>query len=380
MGIFDKLKNQFIEVIEWIDESRDAMVYRFPVAGNEIKMGAQLIVRESQNAIFFRDGKALDLFTPGRHSLTTQNMPLLTKLESWKYGFNSPFKAEVYFVTVKDFLDLKWGTPSPILLRDADFGMLRLRAFGSYSLRIEDPRLFLSSVVGTNGYYETEEINTFLKKIIVTQFTDALGEAKIPALELASHYSDLSRLTQKAIAGEFKPYGLSCVNFYIQSISLPPEVEKMVDKKSQMGILSDSDINKYTRMEAANALSQMAEHPGSGAMDAGIGLSAGMAMGKLMGDAMGATQAPVGRPPEKVLLCQHCGKDHPVNAKFCPHCGQVAQSVLKICSKCQAEVPGSAKFCPSCGAALVVPENCSKCGAKLAANAKFCGECGHKMP
>src|SRR3982751_2228925 len=194
MGILDRLSpsSQFIEVIEWLDDSPNTLLYRFPVKDQEIKNGAQLIVRESQAAVFVYEGQIADQFPPGRYTIDGGNTPILSKLGAWKYGFNSPFKAEVYFVNTKQFTDLKWGTMNPIMMRDADFGMVRLRAFGIYTIRVSDPRSFVKEIAGTNARFETEDIEGQLKRNVVSSFTDALGEAKIAALDLASNYEELS--------------------------------------------------------------------------------------------------------------------------------------------------------------------------------------------
>src|SRR5437764_10028272 len=236
MGIFDAMKAQFIEVIEWLDDSGNTMMYRFPVRQQEIKNGAQLIVRESQSAVFVYEGQIADVFPPGRYTITGGNTPVLTKLVPWKYGFYSPFKAEVYFANTKQFTDLKWGTMNPIMMRDADFGMVRLRAFGIYSIRVADPRAFIKEVAGTNGHFETEDIEGQLKRTLVSSFTDALGESKIPALDLASNYEELGQIARARISNEFMTFGIEMTKFFVENISLPPEVEAAMDKRTSMGV------------------------------------------------------------------------------------------------------------------------------------------------
>ena len=205
MGFFDNLKSeaksQFIEIIEWLDQTDDTMVWRFPVYNQEIKMGAQLIVRENQAALFVNEGKAADLFAPGRYELSTQNVPILTTLRGWKYGFQSPFKAEVYFFNTRIFTDLKWGTSNPVMMRDAEFGMIRIRAFGTYALRISDPKEFFKTVVGTQGLTTTEDILGQLRSTIISNLSDIVAESKIAALDLASSYRELSTLAERAAAG-----------------------------------------------------------------------------------------------------------------------------------------------------------------------------------
>ena len=223
MSFFDKVKdaamNQFIEVIEWLDESKDTILYRFPVHGQEIKNGAQLIVRESQAAVFVFEGQAADVFGPGRYTIEGGNTPILSKIGAWKYGFNSPIKSEVYFVNTKQFTDMKWGTANPIMLRDADFGIVRLRAFGAYSLRVADPQQFIKEVAGTNGHFDTEDIDGQLKRAIVTEFSDAVGEMKIPALDLAAQYKEIGEVIRGKINEDFSSYGLEVTKFYVENVS-----------------------------------------------------------------------------------------------------------------------------------------------------------------
>src|SRR5918999_4051524 len=283
MGIFDAIKAQFIEVIEWLDESGNTMMYRFPVRGQEIKNGAQLIVRESQVAVFVFEGQIADVFTPGRYTINGGNTPILSKLGAWKYGFNSPFKSEVYFANTKQFTDLKWGTMNPIMMRDADFGMVRLRAFGIYSIRVKDPRAFIKEVAGTNGHFVTEDIEGQLKRTLVSGFSDALAESKIAALDLASNYDELSTLTRQKLNEEFQTYGLQLTKFLVENISLPQEVEAAMDKRTSMGVIGD--VGRYTQFQAADAMRDAAQNPSGGA-GTGAGLGAGFAIGNAMAGAM----------------------------------------------------------------------------------------------
>src|SRR5213078_2632903 len=234
MGILDRLSPsaQFIEVIEWLDDSTDTMVYRFPVRDQEIKNGAQLIVRESQAAVFVHEGQIADVFGPGRYNVEGGNTPILSKLGAWKHGFNSPIKSEVYFLNTKQFTDMKWGTSNPVMIRDADFGIVRLRAFGAYSLRVADPSEFIKQIAGTNAHFQTEDIDGQLKRAIVTEFTDALGELKIPALDLAAQYKEMGEAIRGKINEEFRTWGLEVTKFFIENISVPPEVEAALDKRA----------------------------------------------------------------------------------------------------------------------------------------------------
>ena len=284
MGFFDRLVAQFIEIIEWVDDGRETMVYRFPVYAKEIKNGAKLIVREGQAAVFIREGKLADVMQPGMYTLDTKNLPILSTLLGWKYGFESPFKAEVYFVSTRQFTDLKWGTQNPIMMRDADFGVVRLRAFGSYAIKITEPGLFLKDIVGTDGLFETAEITDYLRDMLIQGFTNAVAEAKIPALDLAANYRDISANLTKAISEDFASHGLSLTRFLISNISVPQEVEAALDKRSQMGAVGD--LNRYTQFQVANAIPDAAKQPG-GMAGVGMGLGAGLAMGGQMASAVG---------------------------------------------------------------------------------------------
>ncbi len=300
MGLMDNIKkqigSQFIEILEWLDDSGDTLVWRFPVYNQEIKMGAKLVVRENQNALFINEGKAADLFTPGSHTLSTQNVPILTTLRGWKYGFQSPFKAEVYFFNTRLFTDLKWGTANPVMMRDAEFGMIRMRAFGTYAMKIADPKLFFETVVGTRGLTATEEIVGQLRSTILSRLSDAIAEAKVPALDLAANYDELSAAGKLVLAPEFASYGLELSRFFIENVSLPEEVEKAIDQRSKLGVLGDR-LGQYTQMAAADAIGTAAANPG-GLAGAGVGVGAGVAMGQMMGQALsgGAAAAPPPAP------------------------------------------------------------------------------------
>ena len=296
MGFFDNLKNQishqWIEIIEWLDDSNDTLVYRFPVYNQEIKMGAQLTVRENQAAIFVNEGQVADLFKPGRYELSTQNLPILTTLRGWKYGFQSPFKAEVYFFNTRIFTDLKWGTQNPVMMRDAEFGMIRMRAFGTYALRISDPKAFFTTIVGTQGLTTTDEILGQLRSTIISQFSDIVAESKIAALDLASSYRELSDLAQKDLGPAFAQFGLEVSRFNIDNISLPEEVEAAIDQRTKLGVLGDR-LGQYAQMQTAESIKIAAANPG-GVAGIGAGLGAGMAIGQSMSGAFNAPPPPPG--------------------------------------------------------------------------------------
>lgn len=289
MGLLDNIKqqigSQFIEIIQWLDETNDSLVYRFPVYNQEIKMGAQLTVRENQVALFVNEGKAADLFTPGRYELSTQNIPILTTLRGWKYGFQSPFKAELYFFNTRLFTDLKWGTTNPVMMRDTEFGMIRLRAFGTYAMKIADPKLFFNTVVGTQGLTTTEEITGQLRSIVLSKLSDAIAESKIPALDIASKYDELSAFGRGRIGPEFGAFGLELSKFFIENVSLPEEVEAAIDQRTKLGVLGDR-LGQYTQLQAADAMKVAAANPG-GVAGVGVGIGAGVAMGQAMGTAFG---------------------------------------------------------------------------------------------
>ena len=296
MGFLDNLKNQlgsqFIEIIEWLDESNDTLVYRFPVYNQEIKMGAQLIVRENQVALFVNEGQAADLFTPGRYELSTQNIPILTTLRGWKYGFNSPFKAEVYFFNTRTFTDLKWGTSNPVMMRDTDFGVIRVRAFGTYAMKLKDAKSFFSTVVGTQGLTTTDQILGQLKSTIVSRLSDAIAEAKIAAIDMAAHYDELSAVAKQTLTPEFEHFGLDLSKFFIENVSLPEEVEAAIDQRTKLGVLGDK-MQQYQQMQAAESIKIAAANPG-GLAGAGAGMGAGFAIGQAMGQSFnpGAGSAP----------------------------------------------------------------------------------------
>jgi membrane protease subunit (stomatin/prohibitin family) len=281
MGLFDKLKGEFVDVIEWTDSSNDTMVWRFPRYQNEIKMGAKLTVRESQVAVFVNEGNMADEFKPGLYELQTQNMPIMTTLRSWKFGFNSPFKAEVYFVNTKQFTNQKWGTKNPIMLRDAEFGPVRLRAFGTYALRIVDAKKFLKEIAGTDAHFTTEEVTDQLRNLVITRFTDAVAESKIPVLDLASNYDELSKFISNKINPEFQELGVEVTKLLIENISLPPEVEAALDKRSSMGIIGN--LGAYSQFQAANSMEKAAEN-GNSIMGAGVGMGMGFGMANQMGN------------------------------------------------------------------------------------------------
>ena len=291
MSLWDKLKGELVDVIEWLDDSGDTMVWRFPRYQNEIKYGAKLTVRESQVAVFVHEGEVADIFGPGLHALTTRNLPILTTLQKWYHGFESPFKSEVYFFSTRNFTDIKWGTKKPITLRDPEFGPVRLRSFGTYVIRISDPKAFISQIAGTQGHFTVEEITGQLTSMVITRFADLLAESGIPVLDMAANYNELSGWVTEKLSPEFSAYGLSLTKLLIENIALPKEVEEALDKRTGMGIIGDLDA--YTKFQAANALEKAAENP-SGDASAGVGMGMGFAMANQMTQTMANPSPPGG--------------------------------------------------------------------------------------
>ena len=378
MSLFDKVKNaalnQFIEVIEWLDNTQTTLLHRFPVAGQEIKNGAQLIVRESQAAVFVFEGQVADVFAPGKYTIDGGNTPILSKLGAWKYGFNSPFKSEVYFVNTKQFTDMKWGTSNPIMLRDADFGIVRLRAFGGYSMRVSDPQTFIKEIAGTNAHFQADDIEGQFKRAIVTEFSDALGEMKIPALDLAAQYKEVGESIRGKINGDFAAYGVEVTKFYVENVSLPPEVEAAMDKRASMGALGDAQ--RYMQFQAADALRDAAQNEGGGA-GLGAGLGAGFAVGGQMANAFGnmGQQGGGTAPAANNVACPSCSKPNAAGVKFCSECGGRMEVIHVPCVKCGVQLKEGAKFCSECGSSQE-KQKCGGCQAELAPGAKFCPECG----
>ena len=285
MGLMDKIRGEFIDIIEWTDDSSDTMVFRFERHDNEIKNGAKLVVRESQTAVFISQGRLADVFTPGMYELETKNLPILSTLLGWKYGFHSPFKAEVYFVNTRHFTDLKWGTKNPFMLRDPEFGPIRLRAFGTYAIRVKEPGVFVRDIAGTDGRFTTDQITDQLRNMIVTRFTDLIGSSRIPVLDLASNYDELSEFVAERIRPEFLEYGIEITKMLVENVSVPRAVEEALDKRASMGVVGNLD--SYTKYQAATALEEAAKNPG-GLAGGGMGLGMGFAMAGQLGQAMTA--------------------------------------------------------------------------------------------
>ena len=285
MGLWDKLRGELLDIVEFTDDTRDTLVYRFYRPDNEIKYGAKLTVREGQVAVFVNEGRIADVFQPGMYTLQTENLPILSTLRGWKFGFSSPFKAEVYFVATRIFTDAKWGTKNPIMLRDAEFGMVRLRAFGNFSYRVADAAVLLRNIVGTDSRFTIDALGDQLRDMLVARLATALGEAKVAALDLAAHQDEVAAQLVTRLKQDFSPFGLEVVTLAIENISLPAEVEAAMDKRTSMGVIGN--MGAYTQFQTANAIGDAAKNPG-GAAGMGVGLGAGVAFGNQMAASMNA--------------------------------------------------------------------------------------------
>ena len=349
MGFF---KKQLLKVIEWQDDSKDTIVYRYELKDREeIMNSSTLVVRPSQIALFVHKGQICDIFAPGTYQLATENIPLLTKILSLPTGFDSPIKAEVYFLNTKQMVGQKWGTSNPIMMRDNDFGNVRIRAFGVYSYKVKNAKIFMEQMFGTNAVYKTSDVSEQMKPIIIQGFTDSVAESKISALDLAANYKEFSSTIVDNTQKEFNDYGLELCSLVIENISLPQEVEAALDERTKLGVMEDK-MGTFVQYQAATALKDAANNPnGNNLAGLGVGLGAGAGLGQIFAQGLSSAQNTPKEKHANTKKCPECGKDIPAGAKFCPECG--------------AKVPAS-KFCP-------------QCGAKVDANAKFCPECGEKL-
>ena len=378
--------SQYMEVIEWFDESGQAMAHRYPEEGSgEIKMGAQLVIRENQAAIFFRDGKGLDILGPGRHTLSTMNLPIITKVLSLPWGFTSPFRAEVYFINMKVFTTMKWGTKDPVVFKDSELGMVRLRAFGNFTTRITQPLLFINTIVGTMGEYFTDNIEGYLRDIIVSRLNDFLGEYVDTILDLPKVYDEMGEAVKIRLADDFIKYGMELIDFFVNSITPPAEVQKMIDERSGMAAVGNLDA--FMKFKAAKAMGDAAKSGGGGTAGegaaAGMGLGVGAGLGMMIPGMMFKSMNQENLTPEQIMQkgtvnCPDCHAEVSLDARFCHRCGH-QMVVMQKCPQCEKNLNATAKFCSNCGYNLKAELKCSKCDNKLLPGTKFCPNCGEAV-
>ncbi len=374
-----------MEVIEWLDPDGRQFVHRLPEEGSaDFKMGAQLIVRESQAAVFFRDGKGLDVFGPGRHTLSTLNLPILTRVLSLPWGFTSPFRAEVYFVNLKVFTDLKWGTKEPVAFKDRELGLVRLRAFGIFTARVTQPLLFVNTLVGTQGAYTSDQVEAYLREVVVSRLNDFLGEHVESMFQLPREYDEIGVAVKTRLADDFRRYGLELIDFFVNAITPPPEVERMIDERS--GLAAVGNLDDFLKFKAAKALGDAASGVGAssgGAAASGLGIGVGAGLGFMLPGMIYRTLRPEDADPERIrsrgsVNCPACHGEVSVAARFCPACGR-QMVVANRCPHCGEDVTAQAQFCPACGKRLTAPLACGHCGTVLPPGTKFCTNCGEAV-
>ena len=361
MGI---LKN-----IEWLDETKNTIVHKFvdPKGKDQINRGSALTVRESQVAVFMDKGRLADVFLPGFYKLDTNNLPILTKLLSWKYGFDTPFKSDIFYVSTRQFVNQKWGTMNPILLYDPDFGNIQVRGYGTFSFKVDDAYILLKELSGTGTSYKTEDITEYLRSLVITGISDAFGESQVPVSRFASQLRELGAVVKKTLDVDFKEMGLSLTQFNVENFSFPKEVTDALNKAAAQGIELGAlrkNIDVYSQKGMVDAVGKAAENPGAGAgmMGAGMGLGMGMGMGNMFAGMMGNMAQPM--QPQQQAQPQQPQQQRPAaGGGFCHECGHALQAGAKFCAGCGK--PQSAKTCA--------------CGAALKEGAKFCPECGAKL-
>ena len=368
----------FLENLEWFDNTGQELVHRLPEKGSgEIKYGAQLTVRESQAGVFFYKGKAIEAFGPGRHTLKTGNIPILTKIASIPWAMKSPLRAEVYFINLKVFTNLKWGTRDPVAFKDSELGLIRLRAFGIFNLQVVQPVLFINSMVGTQGIYTTTEVDEYLNRVIVSRFNDYMGETIDSILNLPAKYDELAKGLVARLQKDFSHFGLALTHLYLNSITPPPDVQEAIDDRSRMGVFND--MNKLMQMKAAMAMEKASEAESSGA-GMGMGTGLGLMMPAMFAQYFTGTGGAQKQTPTDVFPCPECHNEIPADAKFCPYCGH-QQLVILQCTACGKNLTSNAKFCSRCGHPAEekpAPRHCTQCGAENLPDSKFCCSCGEK--
>jgi membrane protease subunit (stomatin/prohibitin family) len=372
----------FLEVIEWFDDTGQELVHRVPENGSgEIKFGAQLTVRESQSAVFFYNGKACDAFGPGRHTLTTANIPIITKILALPWGMTSPLRAEVYFANMKIFPNLKWGTRDPVAFKDQELGLIRLRAHGIFNIRIIQPVLFINTMVGTMQRMSTAEIASYLKRVIISRFNDLLGEKLDTIFNLPGRYEELSESLLTILQKDFSHFGLALSQLYITSITPPPEVQTTIDDKSRLGIVADLD--RLVQLKAASAMEKAAEANGGSGNPMGLGL--GLMLPAIFSDLLRGQTGANGKsgqvPGVAKTACPDCRHTVPADSRFCPFCGHQIV-IFSQCGYCFKNIPPNAMFCPKCGhstAENIKPITCAGCGTENLPDSMFCNNCGEKL-
>jgi membrane protease subunit (stomatin/prohibitin family) len=349
MAIWDVVKKQFLDVLEWTEQDDQTLAWRFPIQDNEIQSGGQLTVRESQRALFVDQGRVADSFQPGRYELTTENLPILATLKAWPFGFNSPFKSEVYFFSTRQKLGQKWGTPQPVAVRDRELGSVQLRMFGTFAYHLADEKLFYREISGTREVFRTEDLAVQLVPVITSAAATAFGQSGVPFLDMAANQQALSAELQKRLADPFAKLGLALDAFVVESITLPPELQEALVQRQSMGIVGD--MGRYAQYQAARSIPIAAANEG-GIAGLGAGLAAGAAVGQMMGGALAGAVPGAGgaaAPAAAVAACVACGKPIAPGDPFCKHCGRAQE---RACPKCQAAAAPDAAFCPKCGTKL----------------------------
>ena len=368
----------FLEVIEWFDESGKELVHRIPEQGSgEIKLGAQFIIRESQAGILFYKGKACDAFGPGRHTLKTGNIPILTKILAIPWAMTSPLRAEAYIINMKVFPNLRWGTREPVAFKDSELGLIRLRAHGVFNIQVIQPLLFINTLVGTMGTFNTGEIEEYLKRVIVSRFNDHLGEHLDSILNLPGTYEELSEGLQKRLVDDLGHFGLALTDLYITSITPPPGVQEAIDDRGRLNIIKDLD--RLVKMKAAMAMEKAAESQGEAG--AGMGMGLGFMMPAMFADSFRPQTGSATGTPHVEIHCPDCKQTISKDAKFCPHCGH-QQIVFDQCVNCGKNLTPHAKFCPKCGHRAdekPAARACSHCNAENLPGSAFCNQCGERL-
>jgi membrane protease subunit (stomatin/prohibitin family) len=378
--------SEFMEVIEWFDPTGEQIVHRYPEAGSgEIKFGAQLVVRENQAAVFFRDGQGLDVLGPGRHTLSTQNLPVLTKVLSLPWGFKSPFRAEVCFVNLKVFTNMRWGTKDPVAFKDSELGLIRLRAFGAFTMRVTQPLLFINTIVGTKGSVETADVEDYLMTVIVSRLNDFLGETVDSLVNLPKYYDEMAVAVRTRLIEDFRKYGMELVDFYINRITPPEDVQKMIDERA--GMAAVGNLDSFLKYKVAKAVGDVATSGGGalggGSASAGMGIGVGAGLGMMLPGMLfnvpgGAPAALQNAQQKGAVHCPECHGEVPLDSRFCLHCGQQLV-VMKKCPRCATDVTASAAFCSSCGLDLRSELKCGSCQTALPPGTKFCLKCGERV-